>query len=542
MSEREPAALRTLVLHCPDWPLVSWGIPGDEPAAVLVANRVVATSAAARSEGVSVGQRRREAQGRCPDLALLDRDRGREVRFFEPIVAALEDLTPRVEVFEPGTLGFPTRGPARYFGGESALVGQVVEAARPVVPSRGRLQVAVADGGFATRLAAALLAVERPCLLAEGSTPAFLADQSVNVLGMPELSSVLERLGLRSLGQFAALDAGDVVGRFGREGAVAHRLARGFDDHPPDLRRPAPELTVEQVFEPPTNRLDVCAHAAWELAESLGSTLGAAGLACVRVGIEVESSDGHTAMRLWRHGGVLTPAVMAERARWQLEGWIRALPSNPAAIDPAAIDSALSPDDVHGLVRLRLIPDEVVPAVGRQLGLWGGRSERADEITRVVGRVQALLGSDSVTVPEWRGGRGPSEQLVLVPAAAVDLGVDRPATASEWVTEPWPGRLPNPSPARVYAEPATVDLLDAFDQSVSVSSRGEISDVPAIFVLDRGRRRRVLDWAGPWPAEERWWDPLHQRRRARIQVILDDQSAHLLVVEHGQWFLEATYD
>ena len=115
------AGVRMAVVWCPDWPVVAWGVPLDEPAAVLVANRVVATSPAARAEGVRVGQRRRDAQSRCPGLAVLERDVDREVRLFEPVVAALEAFTPRIEVTGPGLAGFHTRGPSRFFGGDDTL-------------------------------------------------------------------------------------------------------------------------------------------------------------------------------------------------------------------------------------------------------------------------------------------------------------------------------------------------------------------------------------------------------------------------------------
>jgi len=39
------------------------------------------------------------------------------------------------------------------------------------------------------------------------------------------------------------------------------------------------------------------------------------------------------------------------------------------------------------------------------------------------------------------------------------------------------------------------------------------------------------------PADERE----HHRRRARLQVVPDDISAHILVMELGQWSIEATY-
>ncbi|HCW00103.1 MAG TPA: hypothetical protein DGK99_01710, partial [Acidimicrobiaceae bacterium] len=55
------AAVRTLVVGCPDWPLVALGVASDESALVLGAGRVVAATGPARAVGVALGQRRREA-------------------------------------------------------------------------------------------------------------------------------------------------------------------------------------------------------------------------------------------------------------------------------------------------------------------------------------------------------------------------------------------------------------------------------------------------------------------------------------------------
>ena len=63
---------RTLVMWAPHWPLVAAGIPPDQPAAVIGANRVLAATPAAREHQVSGGMRRREAQARCPDLIVMD--------------------------------------------------------------------------------------------------------------------------------------------------------------------------------------------------------------------------------------------------------------------------------------------------------------------------------------------------------------------------------------------------------------------------------------------------------------------------------------
>ena len=93
---------RMLVVWCPDWPVVAAAAPPDSLTAVVHANRVVACSAAARAEGVRPGLRRREAQGRCPELELLDHDPARDARAFEPVLVAVERLTPWVEVLVAG--------------------------------------------------------------------------------------------------------------------------------------------------------------------------------------------------------------------------------------------------------------------------------------------------------------------------------------------------------------------------------------------------------------------------------------------------------
>lgn len=544
------AGLRMTVVWCPDWPVVSWGVPLDEPAAVIVANRVVATSPAARRSGVALGQRRRDAQGRCPELAVLGRDIDREARLFEPVVAALDDITPGVEVTGPGLVGFPTRGPSRFFGGDLALVHKVHDQIAPIMARRGEVRVAVADGVFAARLAARATGPEPFRVVEPGGSPDFLAPLPVVVLEMSELTDVLLRLGLDTLGSFAQLSVTDVVGRFGREGRLAHRLALGEDDHPPDLRRPAPDLAVTWLFEPPADRIERCAFAAKALADELHDGLASRGLACTRVAVEVETENGEYQMRLWRHQGTLSAAALSDRARWQLDGWLNGTAGRSDS------EGGRSGVPSSGVVRLTLVPDEVVPASGRQLGLWGARNDRSEDVTRVVARLQTILGADGVMVPEFRGGLGPAEQLAMVPAAAVDLNDERPAASRRWVSEPWPGRVPPPSPARVHPDPLPVELLDRRGSLIGVNGRGELSSPPVDLVGDvtgeeawsAGRSRRPADrrsivhWAGPWPAEQRWWDPLTSRRRARLQVVLEDGSAHLLAVEHQSWSVEATYD
>jgi protein ImuB len=518
---------RTLVARVADWPVVAAGVSLDEPAAVFFANRAVAVSPAARAEGVTVDMRRREAQARCPDLVVLQHDPARDARAFEPLVAAIEPLTPRVEVGPPGRCAFPTRGPARYFGGDEPLAARARSLVHDVLGDRAPVQVGIADGPFAAELAA-----HDDLVVPAGASAAFLAPQPLSTLNRPELVDVLHRLGLRTLGDLAALPAADVLARFGTDGATAHRLASGRDERPPATRRPSPELAVQAELDPPAERVDAAAFLARALADELHSRLAARGQACTRVLIAVETEHGEVHERLWRHEGALTAGAIADRARWQLDGWLNgSSPHRPTA----------------GITLLRLAPDEVVAASGRQLGFWGGVAGADERVLRALARLEALLGPESVTVPEWRGGRGPTEQVERVPAGAVDLTSARPAADPAWRQEPWPGRLPPPSPATVATSPIAIDVVDERGAPVRVSGRGALSAAPArLAITNRAPSAAawatITAWAGPWPVEERWWDERRAKRRARFQVLTDDGTARLVMLEGGRWWLEALYD
>jgi protein ImuB len=126
---------------------------------------VLACSAVARAQGVRRGQRRREAQGRCPKLVVLADDPDRDARVFEPVVAAVEALAPGVELVRPGLVAVPARGPTRYFGSEPAVAERIVD----VVAAQAGMecQIGIADGLFAATLAAhrGLLVIVRPVFL-----------------------------------------------------------------------------------------------------------------------------------------------------------------------------------------------------------------------------------------------------------------------------------------------------------------------------------------------------------------------------------------
>ena len=453
-------------------------------------------------------------------------------RTFEQVVSLVEDLCPKVEVLWPGACAIGARGPARYFGGEEALAGKIVEA---VTGGGFACQAGIADGLFAAQLAAR--AATPVTVVPPGQAREFLAPYPVSVLDGADLdgegmTELLPRLGIVTLGDLARLPSSQAVNRFGVAGGIAHRLARGLDPRPLAARPPSADLSVSTEFDPPAPLAEPVVFAAKALAERMHAGLAARGLACVCVQVQAISEDGQEHARLWRHDGLLSALAVAERVRWQLAGWRPDGPRDPDG--PGDPDGPKDEANLGGIVLLRLTPDQVVRAHGRQLGLWGD-AVVSDRVARAALRVQAMLGHGAVTRPVPAGGRGPAEQATLVPFGDA-RDPERPPD------RPWPGRIPVPVPATVCQDPLPARVTDAAGAPVTVTGRARLSAPPARMSAGGGPWLAITAWAGPWPVAERWWRPQAARRRARFQLVTEDGTAWLAAVQDGHWQIEARYD
>ncbi|MGH1565818.1 DNA polymerase Y family protein [Mumia sp. DW29H23] len=513
---------RTLVAWCPDWPVravrhtgAGVDLPPGAPVALFEHGEVRACSASARREGVRRGQRMRDAQARCPELVTLDYDPGLDVRAFEPVLAAVEEIAPGVQPLRPGTCAVRVAGPGRYFGGEQHAAAVLAE--RLVEHGVDDVRFGIADAVFAAEQAARQASVQDSVVVPAGESAAFLADLPVSVLDRPELVSLLQRLGLRTLGAFAALRPADVLTRFGPDGALAHRLARGVDDRPFAARRPPSDLEREVTFEPPLEDAEAVAFSVRRTAEAFVAGLAERQLVCTSVWVEVHTDRGETSERQWLHPRWFDAGDLVDRVRWQLQA--------------GAASAVAAP--VSGV---KLVPADVAPVTDHAEGLWGSGPDA--RIHRAASKVQSMLGREAVVSAVVGGGRGPADRRTLVPWGD-------PLTPDRAAAPPWPGSLPAPAPATVYDPPLAAQVVGASGQPVVVSERGSVTAAPARFgVADppAAGLQPVAAWAGPWPVDERWWDAEQTVRAARFQVVGVDGSAWLLRVSDGVWCVEARYD
>ena len=211
-------------------------------------------SGAAEARGVHAGMRLAEAIARCPALRLVPPDPEGAAAAWESVLAALEGIGAAVEPVQAGQASFEASGLRRLYGGN--LEGVLARVRRAVaMPAR----LGAGPSRFCAYAAATRARPGRAArIVPAGAERMFLAPLPVTLLRArgevvareraEDLCTVLERLGVRTLGELAALDAASVSDRFGRRGLLARDLALGRDT--PLRPRALRETLVERLDLP----------------------------------------------------------------------------------------------------------------------------------------------------------------------------------------------------------------------------------------------------------------------------------------------------
>ncbi|MBK0420368.1 DNA polymerase Y family protein [Leucobacter sp. CSA1] len=554
---------RVLVLWIPDWPIHAHRLeqeerreqpeqperarqsaqptrPSDEhggreapaPVALIAQHRVVACSAPARARGVRIGIREREAQLRCPEIALLPHDPEVDERRFAPVLSAVEGLVPGIDPIRPGLCAMRARGPARYYGGEPAAAEAVLGLAADLGFAEAR--AGLADGRFAAEQAARAQSadpgVQAPTesvrIVASEDTARFLSALPISRAAPRELCDVLTGLGIHTLGAFAAIPEDAVRQRFGTPGLEIHRTAsaRSTAGDPSAAVRPRPparELAAHLSFEPPLDGADQLAFACSALAEQFVSGLREEALICTEIRIELTDDIGIRHERSWAHPQHFTGADVVNRVRWQAASLPRSAERGGA-----------------GIARVLLAPARTDRAAAHEPGLWS--SDADERVHHHLSRVQSMLGHEGVVVAELSGGRLAADRQRFVPWGTTPAGGARHRPRRSDRSGPWPGHLPAPSPSTVFPSPVGAALLDGGGASVGIDDEDRLTAPPArLSVSTTPALAAVVGWSRPWPIRERWWE--EEPERFRLQVQLEDGDAWLLLHRSGRWFAEGRY-
>jgi protein ImuB len=484
-----------------------------------------------------------------PQWAAVHGTKGPEWSYqvFDPVVRSITAMSPLVEVVEPGHVVFASRGPSRYFGGDVALAMRVHEACGEHGAQHGVSHgVGIGDSRFVAE-AASRVALKRrkPCVVESTVTHEFLGALPVEALHtlmhVPEdVVDLFRRLGLHTCAALRGLGEVALVDRFGAVGRDVYQLVTGHDVVPIVAGAAPAELSATVEFEAPLTSSGFVVATARACIEEMVSNVARHGLQCVRVHVLAETDHAEQNQRIWGDPHGFTAPAVAQRLQWQLDAWFHQQQAQPEHVDAPT----------SGVVRVQLVPLDCRATMAEQPMLWGGRHQNNERAARAVHMATTVHADVQAYVPQWSGGRDVSGAYQRIPAALVDLhsgdANEERVLAGSGVPRDWSGAVPAPSPTTVHAPgEMPVQVLDAQGHMVAVTGRHELTAQPSQLVMGN-TQYRVLDIAGPWPVEERWWDPLRRRRMARVQALVRHPrgavGVMLLCLENRMWSLVGTYD
>ena len=454
---------------------------------------------------------------------------GSDARELNALAQGITAIAPLIEVVDDEHVLVPMRGPTRYFGWEKEVAERLFSCA----PKNATLTIGIADGRLAGLIAARM--AQPLFIVPAGETADFLAgidvrhlDQFVDI--STNTLSLLFRLGLSTCGKIAATSKQLLADRFGPDGNMLHLLCAGEDLHPPLIEKIPTLYYAEGHYEEPLVQVDAVFIAAQQLAVPLVAKLQAEHLAMCRVIVTLTTEHDDMSERVWYSAAGFHEQGLLERVRWQVTTWLEESSGLTAGVHNIAINV-----------------QNTVPIGHEQPRLWGGRSESDAAARMAIARVAGVVGQEHVCVPEWHGGRDITREYELVPAHRVDLarhevtvhrvtpGVLRPAA--------WSGDMGQHAPMQNIFPPEKVEVLNHLHAAVEVTGRHHVRSEPQ-YIRRNEHLFLVRTWHGPWPVEERWWDPLRQRRVVRMQCLVDDgkqEQGWLVTLEHRTWWLVAVY-
>ena len=386
----------------------------------------------------------------------------------ESLLDLAKEFTPRVEAKAPTPVLLDLTGLGRLWPDPVAL-GQAIR-------ERGRtsgLELNVALAG--TRTAALVLARGRPGLtvVAPGGEAAALAPLPLGLLDLEaEVLALLERWGLRCLGDLAALPAVDLSQRLGPLGPRLRRRARGEDEAPLVATPAAERFFMTLDLEWPVDGLEPLSFLLARVLEPLCARLVARGRRAAGLGLDLRLVDGSF------HRRALRPAAPSADART----WRTLL----------LLDLEVHPP--HDAVQALTVHAEPTPSRLVQFSLLDPAQPSPEKLAETMARLH-----------EWtKDGRSGTPLL---------LDTHRPGAFAIGTFAPGPvarAQRAGPDAARQDRGPSPPRLaLRVFRPPLPAEV--VVKDGAPAFVSAAGVRGAVLDHAGPWRASGDWWDVAYSR-------------------------------
>ncbi|KOF22347.1 nucleotidyltransferase [Ensifer adhaerens] len=455
-------------------------IPADQAIAVIAKSGskrwVSAADPAARKAGVRVGMQAAKAQALFRGLMMVDADPAADAAALERITLwALAQYSPIVAMDAPDGIVLDTEGADHLQGGELPMVTKI---SNQFFAKKLTARVAVADTWGAAHACARAISRET-LIVPAGEIVRAVEKLPISLLRVPEkIIGDLQMLGFKSIGELANTPRAPLTLRFGPE--VGRRLDQMFGrtPEPIDPIRTRELIEVARAFAEPIGAAETINKYVGRLIAQLIDKLQKEGLGVRRADLIVEKVDGtHQAVR----------AGTAKPAR-----------------------------DVVWLTKLfRDQTQKIEPGFGiEKLTLVAVMSEPLEDVQKSSSLVEDEV-TDVTPLIDIYGNRGQRVYRVAPVASDVtERSVGRIDAASDPVETTWIHHWRRP--VRLLAQPEQIDVMAL------------MPDHPPVWIMWRGKRRKVKCADGPERIFGEWWRRSSEYEAVRDYFVIEDDAGERL--------------
>lgn len=470
--------------------------------------RLTALDEMAETLGLRRNQGVAEARAMYPVLDVVEEDRDADRRLLDGIADWCDRYTPLVALNGPGGLFLDITGCAHLFGGEKALLADLLSRLFQMgLDVRGAISSAPGLSFAASRFG-------EGGVIADEDMERVLAPLPVAALRLEENTvAALRKLGMKQVGDLIHAPRAPLTRRFGAQLLLRLDQALGRDEEPVSPRRPVASLSAERRLAEPVQSQEDILVLAGQIALSLKAGLeerGAGGRVFELVLFRVDG-------RVFRiSAGASQPLRDARRIAALFNERLQAVHDD--------LDAGYG----FEILRLNVVRHE--PFETAQEDFDGERQNRVS-LAGFVDRVSARLGADCLQGFHLRESHVPERAVTAAPAIhALPSGKTSPAR------DVFLSR--SARPLRLFARPEPVE-----------ASLAEVPDGPPESFRWRRMLHRVSRSQGPERLAMEWWiDGADARTRDYFRI--EDASGHRFWIYregfYGQmppprWFMHGVF-
>ena len=455
-------------------------IPVEEAIAVISKSGskrwVSAADPAARKAGVHVGMPAAKAQALFQGLRMIDADAAADAAALDRITMwALSQYSPIVAVDAPDGIVMDTEGADHLQGGEERMLTSIANRFR----AKGlTTRVAIADTWGAAHACARATSRET-VIVPRGETLRAVEKLPISLLRLPEkIVGDLRTLGFKTIGELANTARPPLTLRFGPEVGRRFDQMFGRTPEPIDPIRTAELVEVSRAFAEPIGAAETINKYVARLVVQLVDALQRRGLGVRRADLIVEKVDG------------------TRQA-------IRAGTAKPVR-------------DVAWLTKLfKDRTEKIEPGFGiEKMTLVAVMAEPLEEAQKTSSLVEDE-GVDLTPLIDIYGNRGQRVYRVAPFASDVpERSVRRISAASDPIEAAWVNHWRRP--VRLLARQEQVDVMAL------------LPDHPPVWIMWRGKRRKVKNADGPERIFGEWWERNSEMAAVRDYFVIEDDAGERL--------------